>query len=276
MSSDTTGVYPAKKKDGSTYYRASVTYRRKHISLGSFDTATAAHRAYNQARLILNDKSCGILDHHEPSALSFEKWVSLINFRDNGIYISNPIYIMRKMFFYYLSPADILKFDADELFFYSSHKIMRRGKHFFAADYGLQINILNRYGIRSYAVPGRDYKFLNGDELDFRSANIQVINRYVGVTKENVKNRTVFRARIHVRGNFIVGDYETEEEAAVAYNKAVDVLTEQGVDKNYTKNYIENLSSEEYREVYGRIKISEKILRFAQNLTLSYNPKSKY
>ena len=265
MPQNHSGVYTSKTKSGSLYFRSSVTYKGKHISLGSFDNETDAHRAYVQARLLLKDKSCGILDHRSPSPLSFEKWVSLINFRDNGIYIANPIYIMRRMFLYYLSPTEILKFDADELFFYSSHKIMRRGRHFFAADYGLQINILNRYGIRSYAVAGRDYKFLNGDELDFRSANIQVINRYVGVTKENVKNRVVFRARIHVRGNFIVGDYETEDEAAVAYNKAVDVLKEQGVDKNYTKNYIENLSRDEYREVYGRIKISEKILRFAQD-----------
>ena len=272
MPQNHSGVYTSKTKSGSLYFRSSVTYKGKHISLGSFDNETDAHRAYVQTRLLLKDKSCGILDHKSPSPLSFEKWVSLINFRDNGIYIANPIYIMRRMFLYYLSPTEVLKFDADELFFYSSHKIMRRGRHFFAADYGLQVNILNRYGIRSYAVAGRDYKFLNGDELDFRSANIQVINRYVGVTKENVKNRVVFRARIHVRGNFIVGDYETEDEAAVAYNKAVDVLKEQGVNKNYTKNYIESLSCDEYREVYGRIKISEKILRFAQYLTLSYNP----
>lgn len=32
------GVYLARKKDNSIYYRASITYRRKHISLGSFDT----------------------------------------------------------------------------------------------------------------------------------------------------------------------------------------------------------------------------------------------
>ena len=34
----TNGVYPAKKKDGTKYFRAAVTYKQKHISLGSFRT----------------------------------------------------------------------------------------------------------------------------------------------------------------------------------------------------------------------------------------------
>ena len=32
------GVFQAKKKNGSLYYRSSLTYRAKHISLGSYDT----------------------------------------------------------------------------------------------------------------------------------------------------------------------------------------------------------------------------------------------
>lgn len=256
------GVYPATKKDGSSYFRSSITYRGKHISLGGFDNDIDAHRAYIQAGLLLRDNTFGILDY-KPSPLSFEKWVSLINFRDNGIYISNPIYIMRRMFLYYLSPSEILKFDADELFFYSSHKIMRRGKHYFAADYGLQVNLLNRYGIRSYAVEGRDYLFNNGDNLDFRAANITIINRYVGVTKEVKRGLIYYRSRIHVNGNFKIGDYDTEDEAAVAYNKAVDILKENGVDKNYTKNYLEHLSAEEYQEIYEYVRISEKILNYS-------------
>ena len=36
------GVYPACKKNGSIYYRASLTYRSKHISLGSADDEATA------------------------------------------------------------------------------------------------------------------------------------------------------------------------------------------------------------------------------------------
>ena len=31
------GVYKTNKKDGTLYYRASINYKGKHISLGSFD-----------------------------------------------------------------------------------------------------------------------------------------------------------------------------------------------------------------------------------------------
>ena len=259
MATGSSGVYTTTKKDGSTYYRASITYRTRHISLGSYDTEEGAHRAYIQARLLLHDTTVGVLDFHDPSALPFEKWVSLINFRDNGLYIANPIYIMRKMFYYYLNPDEILKFDADELFYYSSHKIQRRGAHYFAADYGMQVNILNRYGIRSYAVEGRDYFFLNGDILDFRSSNLNIVNRYIGVTKEVHRGKTVYRTRIHIRGNYIVGDYDTEEKAAAAYNAAADLLEKAGCKKNYPRNYIENLSENEYSELCKTLVLSPKL-----------------
>ena len=259
MRSENTGVYPSTRKDGSTYYRASVTYRRKHISLGSYEDATSAHRAYIEAGLLLHDTGTGILDYTEESCLSFEKWVCLINFRDNGIYISTPVYIMKKMFNYYLSPTEVLKFDAEELFYYSSHKIMVRGGHYFAADYGSQVNILNRYGIRSHAVEGRDYFFRNGDPLDFRLSNLDIINRYVGVTKRIKKGRTLYRATIHINGNFIIGDYPDETEAAIAYNKAADLLKLKGFPKNYRRNYIEALDEAEYNRIYRSVAISSKI-----------------
>ncbi len=259
MSSLGAGVSPVRKKDGSLYYRSSVTFKNKHISLGGFDDPGAAHLAYKEAKRILSDKKCAILSYSEDSALPFEKWVSLINFRDNGIYISNPIYIMRRMFLYYLSPADVLKFDAEELFFYSSHKIMRRGSHLFVADYGLQLNILNRYGIRSHSVPGRDHIFENGDASDFRSSNIRIINRYTGVVCSVKKKASPYKSVIHIRGNFVIGYYESETEAAIAYNKAADILISHGLDKEYARNYIDGLSAEEYRRIYDSLKISEKI-----------------
>ena len=47
------GVYKAKKKDSSIYYRASITYRGKHISLGSFSDESDANQAYLDAKSIL-------------------------------------------------------------------------------------------------------------------------------------------------------------------------------------------------------------------------------
>ena len=82
------GVYTAKKKDGTLYYRSSITYKNKHISLGSFPTEETAHNAYLEADRILKD--AGILleeGSSEDSPLPFDKWVVLTNFRDNRMYI---------------------------------------------------------------------------------------------------------------------------------------------------------------------------------------------
>lgn len=262
MTKDPTGVSTAQKKDGTVYYRASLTRGRKHISLGSYDDPVKAHQAYEEAVRLLADPEIRIIDYSEECSLSFEKWVCLINFRDNRIYIANPIYILRKMFYYYLSPSEILKFDADDLFYYSSHKIMKRGGHYFAADYGSQVNILNRHGIKSYAVEGRDYFFINGDILDFRSSNLDIVNHYAGVTKEVHRGKTVYRVRIHINGNYIVGDYPDEITAAIAYNKAADTLAAKGFEKSFVRNDIADISEEEIRRIYSEIKISSKIIRY--------------
>ena len=240
------GVYLARKKDNSIYYRASITYRRKHISLGSFDTEDSANRAYEEADRLLRSGADTIDSYENTCALPFEKWVILLNFRDNGLYFATPIYVRGKFFYYYLSPSYVLKFDIDNLFFYSSHKIMKRGEHLFVAGYGMQLNILNRHGIRSYSVPGRDYVFLNGDETDFRSANLKIINRYQGV----------------LRIDYIIGTYATEDEAAIAYNKDIDILRKNGVTRNYTPNYLEGLSPAVYADIYARLKISDKIYNY--------------
>lgn len=256
------GVYLARKKDNSIYYRASITYRRKHISLGSFDTEDSANRAYEEADRLLRSETDTIDSYENTCALPFEKWVILLNFRDNGLYFATPIYVRGKFFYYYLSPSYVLKFDIDNLFFYSSHKIMKRGEHLFVADYGMQINILNRHGIRSYSVPGRDYVFLNGDETDFRSANLKIINRYQGVLRIESKGRTRYKARINLPGYYIIGTYATEDEAAIAYNKAIDILRKNGVTRNYTPNYLEGLSPAVYADIYAHLKISDKIYNY--------------
>lgn len=257
------GVYTSKKKNGETYYRSSITFRRKHISLGSYPQAQSAHQAYLTAcKIITPDSSITLMDFHPSYILPFEKWVILINFRDNRIYLGTPIYVRPKFFYYYLSPEHILKFDSDDLFYYSSHKIMMRGNHYFVADYGMQVSILSRYGIKSYAVAGIDYRFLNNDSSDFRRENLEIINLFHGVRTTFHKGKTKYYVRIHINGYFHVGTYSDMIHAAIAYNKAVDILLRHGLTKKYAVNYIESISPREYAEIYSQVKISQKILDY--------------
>lgn len=253
------GVFPATKKSGETYFRASLTYRRKHISLGSYETPETAHKAYLEGCRLLADSSVDLIQYHDSSPLAFEKWVCLINFRDNNIYFGNPIYVGQRLFYYYLSPTHILKFDMDDLFYYSSHKIMRRGGHYFVADYGMQVNIVSRYGIKNYAVIDVDYRFRNGDQTDFRRENLEIWNTFHGVRETKKNGQLMYTARIHIKGNYIIGTYSTELEAAIAYNKAIDILKKNGITKNFTPNYIEGISPRQYAEIYSELQVSPKI-----------------
>lgn len=259
----TAGVYETTKKDGTPSFRASFTYKGKHISLGSFTTKEGAYRAYLTAELLLRSPEGSLLSLNDYASagrpLSYEKWVILLNLRDNGIYFKTPIYLYRRYFVYHYNEEIHLKFDADDLFYYSNHKIMKRGGHLFVADYGMQVTLASRYGIKSYAVEGRDYRFVNGDSTDFRYGNIELINRYAGVTCETKNGRVSYLAKIHINGDFIIGRYSTEEEAAVAYNRAADCLNKHGFEKNFPRNYIDGLSAKEYEEMYQRVNISAKL-----------------
>ena len=218
--------------------------------------------AYKEASSILSDPNASLEKYSSASTLSFEKRVCLINYRDNGIYIAHPIYIRPKMFYYYLSPEEILKFDVDDLFYYSSHKIMKRGGHLFVSDYGAQISVAGRYGIKRYAIEGRDYRFKNGDSLDYRYSNIEILNSYHGVRRHEKNNHVSFRAFIHIKGNYVIGTYSTEIEAAVAYNKAVDLLHQKGIQKNYAINFVDSVSPSEYAKIYKQVKISRRIMDY--------------
>ena len=257
------GVFSATKKSGEVYFRSSLTYRRTHISLGSFSTPELAHEAYLEGLKLLSDTSITLTNYKSSSSLTFEKWVCLLNFRDNGIYFGNPIYIGQRLFYYYLTPTHILKFDMDDLFFYSSHKIMCRGNHYFVADYGMQLNIASRYGIKNYAVPGIDFHFINGDSTDFRRENLEIHNIYHGIRAVQQKNgQYLYTARIHIKGNYVIGKYHTELEAAIAYNKAIDILLKNGLKKKFTPNYIDGLSPSKYAEIYSNLEISPKIKEY--------------
>ena len=136
---------------------------------------------------------------------------------------------------------------------------MRRGGHLFVSDYGMQVNILSRYGIKNYAVAGRDFHFVNGNTRDFRYENIEIINRYHGVFYKCFKGKMVYETRIHVKSEYLVGRYETEEEAAVAYNKAASILITKGYIKEYPVNYIEYLTGTEYQSLYKHVSVSDTI-----------------
>lgn len=261
-----TGVFKAKKKDNSIYYRSSFTYKNKHISLGSFSTEDDAHQCYLEANALMAS-GLTVQDYllTEKHYLSFDKWVCLINFRDNGMYFKNPIYLMSKYFIYYYDINTEYKFDVDDLFFYSTHKIMKRGNHLFVADYGMQINILSRYGIKNFAVAGKDYVFMNNDSTDFRYKNIKIINRYNGVSVEYKNQIPVYAAKILINGDYIIGRYKTETEAAIAYNKAGELLVAAGILNSYQPNYISNLSSIQYASIHSGIKISKKIRELINN-----------
>ena len=229
------GVYPAKKKDGTKYYRAAVTYKQKHISLGSFRTEKAAGAAYALAGKVLRDNEEYLPEDYERivlnkkrnvNVLGFDKWIMLINLKKTGIYSNNPIYLYGKYFAYFLDRNTELKFDADELFFFGSHRIQKRGGHLFYSDYGMQSGLLTRYGVKSFSVKGRDYYFKNGDETDFRYGNLVIVNRFRGVFTKETAGRKEYEVKIHFVGTLKVGVYNDETEAAIAYNKAADSLEE--------------------------------------------------
>lgn len=133
------GVYTAARKDGTIYYRSNITYKSKHISLGSFDSELSASRAYATASTILLKETNSIEDSYfHTHALAFDKIVTLINYRDNGMYIKTPIYLRKNYFSYYLDISHELKFDIDDLFYYSEHRILKRQGHLYVNDYGMR------------------------------------------------------------------------------------------------------------------------------------------
>ena len=134
-----------------------------------------------------------------------------------------------------------------------------------ADDYGMQVTILTRYGLKNYAVCDRDFTFANGDKTDLRYSNVVVINRYYGVTSYDKKGKTRYRVKIHINGNYTVGTYSTEEKAAIAYNKAVDLARKAGIDRNFNENYVDSLTPSEYADLYLKVKISGKYMQYLED-----------
>ncbi|MBQ9983231.1 MAG: hypothetical protein IJP29_01445 [Lachnospiraceae bacterium] len=261
------GVSTAKKKNGTIYYRSSITLQRKHVSLGSFDTEEQANKAYQEACSILREGKYELADYGEHFALDFTKFIILMNYRNTNIYFKTPIYLTPDFFYYYLSPEKYLIFDREDLFFYANHKLQTRGGYFFICDYGSQYSILPRYGIKNYAKKGVDYIFVNQNEYDFRYENIKIINEYTGVTEIEQDGKTLYETVIHINGNFLVGRYPDKNIAAVAYNKAVDTLAQKGIHRKYVQNYINDYSSSRYHEEYNKITMPKHIADYKKNNT---------
>ena len=96
--------------------------------------------------------------------------------------------------------------------------------------------------------------------MDYRYQNIKIINRYTGVTLETGKNgQPIYLSKIHINGDYIIGRYADEKEAAIAYNKAADTLKNNGFTIAFQTNYIESMDSKQYKDLYNSIKISKKL-----------------
>jgi hypothetical protein len=255
------GTSKQQRKNGDIYYKSSITFRNKHISLGSYNLPEHAQDCYFLAKDILVNGKFSLLDFKPDLNISFEKWVILINFRDHNYYFKTPIYMHQYYFSYFISELEELYFDIEDLFYYATHKIHKRQGYYFVNDYGMQLNLLSRYGIKNHGVIYRDYDFIDHDSQNFRYENISVINPYYGVTR--LKNRfpTVYKATINILGTYVIGTYSSVIEAAIAYNKAVDyVSASTAISKTYPKNYITELDKHAYQKAYEKIRISKKIL----------------
>ncbi len=262
------GAYQAKKKDGSIYYRVNLTYAKKHISLGSFDTEEEANKAYLEGKALYENESITLLNYKSHiKLLKNDKIITILNHRDNHIYIKTPIYLRNGYFSYFLSDKIELKFDNDDLFYYSTHKILRRQGHLYVNDYGMQYSILERYGIKAFSVAGKDFEFANGDSTDLRYSNIIVINKYHGITRITYQETTRYLCKIHLNGDYIIGRFRSEAKAAVAYNKAVDYARDHGYAKDFIENYVVEYSAKEYAEVYTDITLPEKYLTYIDHVT---------
>lgn len=261
------GVTKATRKNGDVYYRASITIQSKHIALGNFNSLTLAHKAYNEASAIMRHHKFELQDYNDSFTLSFHKFISLLNYRNHGIYFKTPIYLYKNYFCYYLSPQQFLIFDRDDLFFYANHKIQKRGGYLFICDYGSQYSILSKYGIKPYAKKGVDYIFVNRNEYDFRYENIKIINEYIGVSQIKTNDVPLYKTIIHINGNILIGKYKDKQTAAIAYNKAVDFLQNNGFEKQYIKNYISDLQKERYIEIYNSIKLPNKLFYYIHHFS---------
>lgn len=192
--------------------------------------------------------------------LDYKKIVCLCNYRDYSMYIKNPIYLQDGYFSYYLTPQLILLFDNKDLLFFSTYKIYKRGQYLYTQDSVSQQSILSRLGLPMHSIPNRDYRFKNGNCYDFRRSNLEIINNYKGVQKKERATEILYIATIYTDKTITIGHYKTEVEAAIAYNKAIDILSSTGqTSKEYIPNFIPFITRSEYNAIYNSLSISPRL-----------------
>ena len=94
------GVYIAYRKDKTPYYRASIHFKNKHVTLGSYDTEDIAHAAYIEAQKLYYDCSITIDNYRDKyEILNHDRVITILNHRDNLIYIKRILRQLIKAIF---------------------------------------------------------------------------------------------------------------------------------------------------------------------------------
>ena len=73
------------------------------------------------------------------------------------------------------------------------------------------------------------------------------------------------QTEFHINSDYILGEFSSEAKAAIAYNKAVDMLSGL-VNITYTPNYIEGISSVEYASLYHNIILSKNFRNYVKSV----------
>lgn len=249
-------IYPS-CKNSITRYKVYFVYNSKKIYLGLFDTPLAANNALLEAQAIMDNPVD--IAQYTCTYIDYKKFISLCNFRNHHVYIKNPICIYDSYFCYYLSKEIVFTFDIKDLLFFSTYKICKRGHYVYTQDSVTQQSILSRFGIHPHSVCGVDYKFRNGNLYDFRRENLEIVNAYKGVTHKIKNDESIYITKIFINQNVVIGHYLSQLEAAIAYNKAIDILFENGNGRDYIKNTIPYLTRSEYNQIYDKLDISPRI-----------------
>lgn len=245
-------------------YRLYYPYHKHKIYIGLYDLEETALAALSLIESIMAQDAVpfSLQNPKSPneSLLPSKKYISLLNLRDNGILIHNPIYIYKDYFKYYLSQSTVLTFDMRDLLFFSTNKIYQRGNYFYTKNTFMQTNLLSRYGIAPHSKLGVHYHFKNNNPYDLRRENLEITSHYKGVITTTRQGNTIYITKIFNQKTIVVGHYKTENDAAIAYNKACDILQGTGVMREYARNELPFLTHTEYLEIYNSILISPRLL----------------
>lgn len=248
-------IYPATNMRYRVYY----LYKTKKIYIGLYHTYEKALLAYQFIENIFTS-SISLKDYTPDCPITFEKFVACINFRDNHMYFKTSIYVQSDHFKYYISPDLYLIFDLKDLLYFSNKRIHKRGDYLYTYIGDQQENILKRFGFNRSMTYLKDYDFLNNNRYDFRRKNIHIINHYYGVSLETKYNKTTYVTRIVLnKKNLVVGHYSSDMLAAIAYNKAVDLVTASSNEYHYSKNTFPFLTRQEYDSLYESLPISKRL-----------------